>query len=127
MARLAKSPPEIPDDPAAAPSRFHRPKGSGKMEWKENQPAVSIPRRIRTPAQRERWFRAARGAQTVATMIRSFSTPNTRHLYEAWAKNLDREATEILERVRLYTGTPKRPPASFKGAYFAVVVEKEEK
>jgi len=80
--------------------------------------AEKIPRLIKTPGKRYRWLQAARGARRVAGLVRSFATPNTRHLYEAWARSLEQESAEILEKVRVYTGPTERAPKKFAGGLF---------
>ena len=71
--------------------------------------------------------RPARGARRVATLIRSFASPNTRHLYGEWAARLDAEAEKILERVATYTGKASTEPKRFsaKGAGVAALIPGE--
>jgi hypothetical protein len=95
------------------------------MGFKENPVAVAIPRTIRTARERHAWLHAARGARQGAAMIRGFATKNTRALYEGWARRLEHEASEILERVRLSPAGPTRAPSAFRGGPFVPVVEKE--
>jgi hypothetical protein len=98
------------------------------MREKHRDPvAEKIPRVIRSPGKRRAWLEAARGARRAASLVRSFATKNTRHLYEAWARSLEGEAAEILEKVRLYSGKPAAAPHHFtaKGASLAPVIAGE--
>lgn len=101
------------------------------MAFKSDPLAESIPSKIRTPGRHRGWLEAARGARRTAAMIRGFAGPNTRCLYDDWARSLEREADEILERVRLYTGKAENAaPRHFsaKGIGIGVVLaEKDEK